>query len=70
MAIERTARVVDIVEHSEDTRSIFLAPDDQGPLDFRPGQFISCLLPHRDQILQDLEHEKKIRGLIRIVVPD
>jgi len=51
MAVERTARVVDIVEHSEDTRSIFLAPDDPGPFEFRPGQFISCLLPHRDQIL-------------------
>jgi ferredoxin-NADP reductase len=42
MAVEYEARIARIVEHAPDTRSLFL----QGPrLAFRPGQFISCLLP-------------------------
>ena len=42
MAVEYEARVARIVEHAPDTRSLFL----RGPrLAFRPGQFISCLLP-------------------------
>src|SRR5947199_8371009 len=42
MAVEYDARVARIVEHAPDTRSLFL----RGPrLAFRPGQFISCLLP-------------------------
>src|SRR5207245_1216851 len=42
MAVEYEARVARIVEHAPDTRSLFL----RGPrLEFRPGQFISCLLP-------------------------
>ncbi len=43
MAVERAARVDLIEEHDEDTRTIFLALDE--PLAFKPGQFISCLLP-------------------------
>src|SRR5881397_2796334 len=42
MAVEYEARVARIVEHVPDTRSLFLS----GPrIAFRPGQFISCLLP-------------------------
>jgi len=42
MAVEYDARVARVVEHAPDTRSLFL----RGPrIDFRPGQFISCLLP-------------------------
>ena len=42
MAVEHAARVARIVEHAPDTRSLFL----RGPrIAFRPGQFISCLLP-------------------------
>ncbi len=42
MAVEYEARVARIVEHAPDTRSLFL----RGPrIAFRPGQFISCLLP-------------------------
>jgi ferredoxin-NADP reductase len=43
MAVERTARVDLIEEHDDDTRTLFLALDE--PLPFKPGQFISCLLP-------------------------
>ena len=43
MAVERTARVDLIEEHDESTRTLFLALDE--PLPFKPGQFISCLLP-------------------------
>jgi ferredoxin-NADP reductase len=43
MADERPARLVRIVERAPDTRSLFLAVP--GGLAFRPGQFISCLLP-------------------------
>jgi ferredoxin-NADP reductase len=42
MALEREARVARVVEHAPDTRSLFLRGD---RLAFRPGQFISCLLP-------------------------
>jgi ferredoxin-NADP reductase len=43
MAVEHRARLVDVVVHAPDTRSLFLEPD-QG-LPFRPGQFVSCLVP-------------------------
>jgi 3-ketosteroid 9alpha-monooxygenase subunit B len=43
MAVEHTAHVDLIQEHDEDTRSLFLALDE--PLVFRPGQFVSFLLP-------------------------
>jgi ferredoxin-NADP reductase len=43
MAVERTARVDLIDEHDDATRTLFLRLD--APLAFRPGQFISCLLP-------------------------
>jgi len=42
MAVEYEAQIARIVEHAPDTRSLFL----RGPrIAFRPGQFISCLLP-------------------------
>jgi ferredoxin-NADP reductase len=43
MAVERTARVDLIDEHDENTRTLFLTLDE--PLQFKPGQFISCLVP-------------------------
>src|SRR5215468_6808342 len=42
MAVEYEARVVRILEHAPDTRSLFLGGV---RLPHRPGQFISCLLP-------------------------
>lgn len=45
MAVEREARVERVVAHAPDTRSIVLRlPPGEG-LAFRPGQFVSCLLP-------------------------
>ena len=42
---EREARLESVVDHGGDTRSLFLRlPAGQG-LAFRPGQFLSCLLP-------------------------
>jgi ferredoxin-NADP reductase len=49
MAVERTARVAEVVVHAPDTRSIFLEPDEA--LAFRPGQFLSCLVPAGDAAL-------------------
>ncbi|MGH7896188.1 MAG: ferredoxin--NADP reductase [Candidatus Binatia bacterium] len=43
MAVERVARVAAIVDHAPDTRSLLLTLAE--PLTFRPGQFLSCLLP-------------------------
>ena len=43
MAVERKARIVDVVTHADDTRLLRLEPE--SPLAFRPGQFISCLVP-------------------------
>jgi ferredoxin-NADP reductase len=44
MAVEHDARVVRVVEHAPDTRSLFLRL--RGPrISYRPGQFISALLP-------------------------
>ena len=45
MAVERLGRIVDVVEHAADTRSLFLVADDGEPLAFRAGQFLSCLVP-------------------------
>jgi len=43
MAEERTATLESVVDHGADTRSLrFAIP---GGLAFRPGQFLSCLLP-------------------------
>jgi ferredoxin-NADP reductase len=39
----RVGRLDEIVEHGHDTRSLFFALAE--PLVFRPGQFVSCLLP-------------------------
>src|SRR5262245_22395096 len=44
-APELTARVERVVEHAADTRSLFLRLADGARLAFRPGQFVSCLLP-------------------------
>src|SRR5262245_12987953 len=43
MAEERTAVLEAVVDHGTDTRSLFLRIP--GGLAFRPGQFVSCLLP-------------------------
>lgn len=42
-APERTATLTAVVDHGHDTRSLFF--DLPGGLAFRPGQFVSCLLP-------------------------
>jgi ferredoxin-NADP reductase len=44
-APELEARVVRSTEHAPDTRSLFLRLPPGERLAFRPGQFISCLLP-------------------------
>ena len=48
-AAEREARLVRIEEHAPDTRSLFLRLPPGERLEFRPGQFVSCLLPIGDQ---------------------
>ena len=45
MPRELEARLEHVVEHAPDTRSLFLGLPVGERLDFRPGQFISCLLP-------------------------
>ncbi len=42
-APERTATLAAVTDHGHDTRSLFF--DLPGGLPFRPGQFVSCLLP-------------------------
>lgn len=49
MAIEHEARLERIVEHGFDTRSLFLRLP--APLEFLPGQFVSCRLPVGDTVL-------------------
>ena len=46
----RPARVERIVDHNDDTRSLFLAPADGKPIKFVPGQFISIQIPLDDEI--------------------
>jgi ferredoxin-NADP reductase len=43
MAVELEGRIERVIEHGANTRSLFLRLP--VPLAFRPGQFISCLLP-------------------------
>ncbi len=50
-APERTARLERVVSHGHDTRSLFLRLPAGERLDFRPGQFISCLLPAAGEVL-------------------
>jgi ferredoxin-NADP reductase len=50
MAAEHTGRLVQVVDHGADTRSLFLHLS--APLAFRPGQFISCLLPVKGEIIR------------------
>src|SRR5438132_14400294 len=45
MAIEYEARLVRFVEQEADTRALFLRQTTAPRIAFRPGQFISCLLP-------------------------
>src|SRR6059036_3686522 len=45
MALEHEARIVRIVGHAPDTRSLFLRQRCGPRIAFRPGQFISALLP-------------------------
>ena len=49
MAAEWTARVAEVVVHGPDTRSLLLEPSH--PIEFRPGQFVSCLVPAQDTVL-------------------
>lgn len=49
MAAEWTARVAEVVVHGPDTRSLLLEPSH--PIAFRPGQFVSCLVPAGDAVL-------------------
>jgi ferredoxin-NADP reductase len=49
MAVEWTARVRDVVIHAKDTRSLILEPSHR--IDFVPGQFVSCLVPHEATVL-------------------
>ena len=49
MAAEHTARLVDVVTHAPDTRSLFLEPGER--LRFKPGQFVSCLVPSGGETL-------------------
>jgi ferredoxin--NADP+ reductase len=46
---EREARLARVVEHAPDTRSLFLRLPPGERLEFRPGQFVSCLLPVGEQ---------------------
>jgi ferredoxin-NADP reductase len=49
MAVEHTARLVDVVVHAPDTRSLVLKPAER--LAFKPGQFVSCLVPSGGETL-------------------
>ena len=46
---EHEARLARVVEHAPDTRSLFLRLPPGERLEFRPGQFVSCLLPLGDR---------------------
>ena len=46
---EREARLARTIDHTPDTRSLFLRLPPGERLEFRPGQFVSCLLPVGDQ---------------------
>ncbi len=46
---EREGRLARVVEHAPDTRSLFLRLPAGERLEFRPGQFVSCLLPVGEQ---------------------
>lgn len=49
MAEERRAVLEAVHDHGHDTRSLVFRPD--APVAFRPGQFLSCLIPAGDQRL-------------------
>lgn len=74
MAVERTATLVAVTDHGADTRSLFL--DLPGGLAFRPGQFVSCLLPVGGErltrpysIASDPEQTDRLELLLNLV-PD
>jgi ferredoxin-NADP reductase len=46
---EYEARLAHAVEHAADTRSLFLRLSPGERMEFRPGQFVSCLLPLGDR---------------------
>jgi ferredoxin-NADP reductase len=46
---ELTCRLARVVEHAPDTRSLFLRLPPGERMEFRPGQFVSCLLPLGDR---------------------
>ena len=46
---EREARLARVVDHAQDTRSLFLRLPPGERLEFLPGQFVSCLLPIGDR---------------------
>ncbi|WP_317163114.1 FAD-binding oxidoreductase [Rudanella paleaurantiibacter] len=43
--LQRTLRVTRWVQETTDTRSYWLEPTDQQPMSFRPGQFLTLLVP-------------------------
>ncbi|HUY26954.1 MAG TPA: FAD-dependent oxidoreductase [Candidatus Binataceae bacterium] len=45
----RMATVERVFDHTEDTRSLFLSPQDGGRINFIPGQFISLSIPLEDE---------------------
>jgi len=74
MAPEIEARVERIHEHAADTRSLFLRLP--APMAFRPGQFVSCLLPVDGETLtrpysiaSDPEHADTLEICLNLV-PD
>ncbi len=71
MAVEREARLERIVDHGADARSLFLRL--AAPLAFRPGQFVSCLLPVDGGIIRpysiasDPEEAERLELLLNLV---
>jgi ferredoxin-NADP reductase len=72
MAAEREGRLEAVRDHGADTRSFFLRP--AAPLAFRPGQFISCLVPAGGETLirpysiaSDPEEPERIELLLNLV---
>jgi len=55
MAVEHIARLVDVVIHAPDTRSLLLEPAER--LRFKPGQFVSCLVPSGGETLVEIDED-------------
>jgi ferredoxin-NADP reductase len=58
---EREARLARVVEHTPDTRSLFLRLPPGERLEFRPGQFVSCLLPLAPGTCTPIDADRIIR---------